>query len=82
MSKYDGDKFGTQLFETKAIKLYYIILKLLSDEGLNNREAQHELGCSDKTIYRLIGSCKESFIWFMAMIYKLFIQGRLTDINW
>ena len=60
MSTYDGDKYGTQPFETKAIKLYYIIFKLISDEGLNNREAQEELGCSDKTIYRLISSCRES----------------------
>lgn len=60
MSKYDADKFGTQSVETKALKFYYIIFKLLSDEGLNNKEAQAELGCSDKTIYRLINSCKES----------------------
>lgn len=70
MSKYDGEKFGTQLFETKAIKLYYIIFKLISDEGLNNREAQQELGCSDKTIYRLIGSCKEA----LYMVYGDDIQ--------
>ena len=38
MSKYDADKFGTQSVETKALKFYYIIFKLLSDEGLNNKE--------------------------------------------
>ena len=54
MSKYDADKFGTQSVETKALKFYYIIFKLLSDEGLNNKEAQAELGCSDHTLIGLM----------------------------
>jgi hypothetical protein len=54
----------------KQLNFITLYLNFLSDEGLNNREAQHELGCSDKTIYRLIGSCKES----LYMVYGDDIQ--------
>ena len=59
-SKYDGDKYGTQYTDVKAIKMYYIVFKLLSSEGLKNKQAQDDLGCSDRTIQRLLASCREA----------------------
>ena len=60
MSKYNPDKYGTQTTETKAIKFYYVMFKLLSSDGFSTKEAKEELGISTNTAYRLVSSCKEA----------------------